>query len=207
MVNAEKTPPTTIFVAGLGRCGTTMMMHVLRAGGVPVAGPAPAFEVREMAPGAGLAVRQAWVEKHAGKAIKWIDPIAAPLALPKNSIAILMRRDRVEQAKSQMKMIALTVPGANTRSARRAMAAMIRVDVHKTWAQLQLVTDARLMAVDFEDVIVRPAETMKRLEDFLADCDVSFDSAAGQTAILRRPVACEPLFDIEQKLLEAEHGR
>lgn len=101
-----------LFVTGLGRCGTTMVMQMLQAAGVPCAGTYPAFEDVPVTPSA---VDHEWLAQQAGRAVKWIDPTVTRVRHA-NGAAIFLSRDPAEQAKSQLKMLG----ARNDRSARRA---------------------------------------------------------------------------------------
>jgi hypothetical protein len=57
-----------ILVAGLGRCGSSLVMRLLDAAGVPTVGTFPAFEEQTL-PRDALG----WVEAYAGRAVKVLD--------------------------------------------------------------------------------------------------------------------------------------
>lgn len=109
-----------LFVAGFGRCGTTMMMTMLDRGGFPVVGPRPAYEVGEMSPMAKPDPQ--WLRACAGKAVKWIDPIKARISrndLPTAPVIIHMDRDKRNMAASQVKFLSMLFPGAATNDSAR----------------------------------------------------------------------------------------
>ncbi|TMV86442.1 sulfotransferase, partial [Thioclava sp. BHET1] len=87
-----------LFVAGLGRCGTTMVMNMLARGGAPMTGEAPAYEVEET--WAACPRLASWLEANRGRAVKWIDPSAAPMPAGTLGKTIFLTRHAREQAPS-----------------------------------------------------------------------------------------------------------
>lgn len=61
-----------LIVTGLGRCGTTMTMAMLDAGGFAVAGPRPSYEDAARF-GIGR-IDHAWLDRQAGRAVTVVDP-------------------------------------------------------------------------------------------------------------------------------------
>ena len=60
-----------VLVCGLARCGTSLTMQMLQAGGMRCAGRAPAFEdFRAFAGG----YSDSWMREQAGGAVKVLDP-------------------------------------------------------------------------------------------------------------------------------------
>lgn len=91
-------PDTTIAVAGLGRCGLTMTMQMLDAGGLDVWGDPPAYEPGHYA-----------ADFDEIDAVKLVDPIGSEITglLPEPGALqwIWLQRDAKEQAKSMAKMV------------------------------------------------------------------------------------------------------
>jgi hypothetical protein len=90
-------PDQTLAVAGLGRCGLTMTMQMLGAGGLDVWGDPPAYEPNH------------YVGAWSSDAVKLVDPIGNELSglLPEPGALqwLWLARDAKEQAKSMAKMI------------------------------------------------------------------------------------------------------
>lgn len=83
-------------VAGLGRCGTSLVMQMLDAAGVPVIGEYPSFESEEH--NYGL------VETPPGYACKYLDMHREELPLPRGKVKwVWMFRNLKQQARSQIK--------------------------------------------------------------------------------------------------------
>ena len=92
-------PP--IIVSGLARCGSSLTMQMLHAGGVPCVGEPPAFEPPETNP---LNFTLDWMHAQEGKAFKLLDPQLSDCDFEgSGAIVILLRRNETEQAKSMAK--------------------------------------------------------------------------------------------------------
>jgi hypothetical protein len=94
----------SIAVGGLARCGTTLMMHMLHAGGIPCMGSKPDFEVDEFN---NRPVKAAFLERHSGHAFKLLDPHRTPLPHGFRGVLVWLDRDPAQQAKSQAKFVHL----------------------------------------------------------------------------------------------------
>lgn len=181
-----------LFVAGFGRCGTTMMMTMLDAGGFPVAGPRPAYEVDEMLPGR---IDRAWVRAQAGRAVKYIDPLVARISrndLPVRPIIIHMRRDVTEMARSQIKM--LEMAGYAIGDRRRAVRAFA-ADLTKKAPTLQGRIDAlgTVYHFSFEWVLAEPNAAARKLGAIIAEhFDTPLDIAAAAFVPEPRSPLCAP---------------
>lgn len=191
-----------LFVAGLGRCGTTMVMTMLDAGGFPVTGPRPAYEPSER----WVAGRpdMEWLNQQGGRAVKWIDPtrhLSLPGRLPVRPVVILLTRNAVEQAKSQCKLIKADCGHMTLgRHAVRAMARSNRRDVPVMRAALR--ASAHVHEWAFEDFLQNPwwgARALARLvgEHFNAD----FNTESACRAVIERSPLCLPDMRMEQFVL------
>jgi hypothetical protein len=91
----------TGFVAGFGRCGTSLVMGMLAAGGLQTVGQAPIFEHPK------LIERRAdmrFLRRQGGKVIKWVDPISTNIVHHAIGPVLWLDRHVTEQAKSQIKL-------------------------------------------------------------------------------------------------------
>lgn len=90
-----------ILVAGLGRCGTSLVMQMLHAGGVPVHGSWPSYEdpaqLRDAA--------RWWSECAPWSAAKVIDPHRFTDRWSGPAVVIFLSRDHVEQARSALRFM------------------------------------------------------------------------------------------------------
>ena len=145
----------TIIVAGCTRSGLTLMMQLLHTGGYPCFGTWPAFENYEL----GCIP----FSKVNGKAIKLVD---SHLQFPPQGdyYIIRLRRDLKQQAKSIIKFMRLIgLPASNKHipqiidSTKRDY---LKID---KWAK----TQSGMIIVDFEDMINKPKEVLKRISEFI----------------------------------------
>lgn len=194
-----------LFIAGLGRCGTTMVMRMLDRGGIPVAGSRPAYEPDQMKWNMPVSFRQRWVMEQAGRALKWIDPVHAVLDWNKwtggEVTFLLMRRDPEHQARSMAKMVGQRV----SKSGVAALAQNIRADQKRTEAYLERA--GNVYSASFEWGLKEPAELAAKLAQI---CKVSLglnlDQAAAAGAVIRRTPWCAPDLAIEEQLMMEEHA-
>jgi hypothetical protein len=198
----------TLLVTGLGRCGTTLVMRMLSAGGAPVVGEASDFErftVHDMADPALVAAEVR------GRAVKVIEPHrmvkAHPLLGVRPRHAILLSRDPVEQAKSQLNFVrtlaedALRRPGLlyshrpDNRVLRRAMTAAIVRDQARSGAMLR-TANVPVTPLRFEMIVTDPTAVADRLAFQLRPW-WRLDAAAMAAVVRRRDPAWSGSLDLE----------
>ena len=106
-------PDTTLAVAGLGRCGLTMTMQMLDAGGLDVWGDPAAYEPNH------------YVGAWETAAVKLVDPIgnefSGLLPEPGQLRWLWLMRDAKEQAKSMAKMVETTGRKVDWRRLRKTI--------------------------------------------------------------------------------------
>jgi hypothetical protein len=98
--------PYVIAVSGFGRCGSSLVMQMLAAAGVPTTGLPPSYEPDELRTLDRAALRR-WLGERRGHAVKFLDPHRFT---PPTNIAyrtIWLRRDRWQQARSHIKFAEL----------------------------------------------------------------------------------------------------
>lgn len=178
-----------LFVAGLGRCGTTLLMTMLDAGGFPVAGPRPSYEPTER--WAAGRPDMDWLRAQQGRAVKWIDPtrhFTLPGRLPARPVIILLTRDAREQARSQIKLLSFSV-GPQPRLAVKAMERSIRRETPIMRAQLQ--ASAIVYRFQFEEVLQSPHAVASQLRQIVGEhFGRDFDAAWAAHVVLPRPPGC-----------------
>ena len=189
-----------LLVAGLGRCGTTMMMTMLDAGGFPVTGPRPSYEPSERwrlgRPD------PAWIGAQGGKAVKWIDPTKFRAGmrnlLPTEPVIILMERDPREQARSQVKLLADMVEP--DRHVAKAMERSIRRDTPLVRAQMRAL--GTVYPFRFEDVLKAPLMVASQLRGIVDHhFGALFDSGVAARAVIPRQPSCASDFWMENVVL------
>lgn len=190
-----------LLVSGLGRCGTTLAMTMLDAGGFPVSGPRPAYEPSQHW-NMGLPDAD-WIRAQEGKAVKWIlGPLHRQKAirnlLPVPPVIILLERNAREQARSQIKMIG---PSATKlgRRAEKAMERSIRRDMPIVRAHMRSLGTVYQWA--FEDVLENPFWAGRALERIIGHhFDRDFDVEMAIRTVLQRDPACRPDMLIESHI-------
>lgn len=184
-------------VAGFGRCGSSLLMQMLEAGGMPVTGHYPAFEPEET----GVVVRGGtidprWLASIPGHAIKVLDPQKGHI--PKGDYrAIWCKRDPKQQARSQIKLLHILGIPAHERGLVKAFARSYERDQPKAWRKLHAAGVTRILEVEFEKIIAQPLEEARQIAGYCGGLD--FEKMA---AVVRsRPPECAPGMDLEFALL------
>jgi hypothetical protein len=193
-----------LFVCGLGRCGTSLTMQMLAAGGVPCVSRFPAFEHENTIPTrqSGSMLDLDWLRAHGGHAIKWLDPfrfVQLPADLPYT--VIWLDRDPMEQSNSQAKF-AWAVGGVPlpNRQQRKAVAARLPLDRVRSHSVLR--TAMRKLYLRFENLIDPAAGVEIQIADFVAPDFGHVDLAAMSRCRLPRGPECQGTLDIEMSLVE-----
>lgn len=196
--------PPILFVAGLGRCGTTLAMTMLDAGGFPVTGPRPSYEL----PVRWRVARpdMDWLHAQGGRAVKWLDPMHSPTLLgrlvPRAVVILLTRRPR-EQARSQIKLIEHTTAIKVNPTGVNAMERSLRRDLPIMRANLRSGA-AVVHEFRFEDVLAAPQAAASRLGEIVAEhFGALFDVGAAARVVIKRDPACAPHMNMETMVLPA----
>ena len=179
----------TLIVAGLGRCGTSMLMQMLSRGEVPCVGEWPAFE-----PDESKAPTPGFIAASAGKALKILDP--QRVGLPGDVRVIWLDRDHAQQAKSHAKFLHLLMGLHIGREERRRLAASMVRDTH---AAMVLIGSRPLMRLRFEEVLASPRGTALLLGEFAQHPGFNVDAAAA--AVHKRSPRCAEGLGMELSLI------
>lgn len=186
-----------VAVSGFGRCGSSLVMRMLEAGGVPpYRSRFPDYETIEVP---RLPDDASWLPDAAGLAVKFLDPLRfSPPAGPRYAV-VWLDRDPREQARSMVKFI-----GAR---GHRALAG--RVDESRIVHSLRRdrgrarrfweARGARMATFSFEGFLARPLEEAGRLGEFLGR---PFDAGRAATQVIERVPGCLAGF-LELGLLDA----
>lgn len=160
-----------ILVSGFPRCGSSLVMQMLHAGGVCTTGVWPAFEdTRFVVPGLSA---EYWRAQAGGRAVKLLDPHRHPPPKGLNIHAVWLSRDPKEQAKSQVKFGA-TMLGLP--SGRRELRAFKADNAANQSAALS-VLKARcgiVLRMRFEEILANPfvaATSLAVLVDGVVDAN------------------------------------
>lgn len=183
-----------IIVAGLGRCGTSLVMQMLAAACVPTIGDYPGFEddINMRLP--DLDAQREFYARAPGHAVKLIDPHlhAPPVGLDYR--CIFLTRNTTQQARSILKMAG----APNDRRARRAMETGVRRDTTRARAAIERIGSGRFLQLGFEEIIHDPAMAASRIALWTGVPLRAGAHEAMTACVRRRPAACLPyLMELE----------
>lgn len=193
-----------VVVTGLGRCGSSLIMRMLEAGGMPVVGTAPAYE--EAAACIGR-LRQDWLDRQQGRAVKVLDPLRAGISFREGRhVVILATRDPEQQAKSQFKF--LQVMGFAPASNRRARAALARSIARDTSELRYAVARVPALIVRFDLLVRAPGPYAEALDIVLGRWFEGLHIRDAAGLVVPRSPLCAPSMQMElNQLADMEaHG-
>jgi hypothetical protein len=163
-----------VVVSGLPRSGTSMVMKMLEAGGLPILtdglrtadedNPKGYYEVERVKNLAQEADRS-WLAEARGKGIKVISYLLRSLPSRFNYRVVFIRRDLEEVLLSQGKMLARRGEAEETPPER--MRALFEDDLWRARYQLAHRPEFETIEVHYSAVLARPLEEARRLAAFL----------------------------------------
>jgi hypothetical protein len=172
-------------VSGLPRSGTSMMMKMLEAGGLPVLIDKnnPSTELNPGGPYAyeltkTLGNDSNWLKDAEGKAVKIIAPLLRHLPKESQYKIIFMERDVDETLVSQQKLV--EGRGKDPASIGDAKILLQYREMFKSWLSTQ--DKMEVLLVDYNTLTTNPAQACKEVTEFIGaplDCtkmDKVFDS-------------------------------
>jgi hypothetical protein len=167
--------PPVIVVSGLPRSGTSLMMQMLAAGGLPVvtdevrggdeSNPRGYFEL-EAVKGLERGGDVEWLRRARGRAVKVVSPLLTHLPETFNYRVILMERHLAEVIASQDTMLARRGQPAETVAAGELTR---RYEVHMRHVRALLAGRRcfEALVVGYADVLGRPLEEATRITHFV----------------------------------------
>ena len=167
-------PDTIVVVSGLPRSGTSMMMQMLEAGGLPVLTDgrraADANNPRgyyEYEPATRLARDQAWFGQAKGKVVKLVAQLLSSLPPSRDIRIIFMQRSLGAIVASQRAMLErLDRQGADTSD--RQLAATYRQQLALVRKTTEMSDDAvSVLPVSYDETLQTPATTAAAVNRFL----------------------------------------
>jgi hypothetical protein len=194
-----------ILVEGFGRCGSSMVMQMLDAGGIAIIGKAPGYEDRRVLSPV-FSTRAAFYGTCTGKAVKCLDPHHFPPPPELNAVVIWLDRNTGEQAKSTIKFMNFLMPGCviDCRSSRRKLAASYSQD--RAPAQKSgLARTSPLKEIRFEEIITDPIGAAIEIADFLEPSFGSLDYEKMASVVIPRTTNCHHDL-LEIALIRAQGG-
>jgi hypothetical protein len=187
------TAPVTV-VTGFGRCGSTMVMTMLAAGGMDVVGGPPAYEdMRTAAKGYDAA----WVREQRGRAIKVLY-FRGLEYLPGDWRFVWLDRAPLEQAKS-MRKFHESEDNTRTRLTRRDVA-QLAADLRSDRKIALRLAKGRgpVLRLRFEGILARPAMAAAKLADY---CGLTVEAVPAMAAVVEsRSPKCAPDMSMELRL-------
>lgn len=160
-------------VSGLPRSGTSMMMQMLAAGGIPALsdGQRTADDDNpkgylEFEPVKKLRADSSWVPTARGKALKVIHALVPSLPTDLDYRVVFMIRDLDEVARSQATMLARHAK-AGAALTPEQLAAAYRVQLDKTFAWLDANPRFEVLRVQFAELIKDPGSGIAAINGFL----------------------------------------
>ncbi len=177
-------------VCGLGRCGTSMVMQMLAAGGAQVVGRSPAFEVDQAS---RIPLDKAWLQSLGDQTVKVLDPHRTWRGqVPAR--AIWLDRDDREQARSQAKFMSMVGGVRVPAGAWKRIRPCLKADRKAALARLVCMP---VLMLRFESILSAPGGAAEQLADWFPELDV----AAAAAVVQRRSPACAGGMDLELGLL------
>ena len=163
-----------VVVSGLPRSGTSMIMKMLEAGGLPVLtdglrtadedNPKGYFEV-ERVKSLARETDKSWLVEARGKGIKVISYLLRSLPPDFNYRVVFIRREIEEVLASQRKMLARR--GETEATPPERMRALFEDDLWRASYQLKRRPEFETIELHYSAVLARPIEEAQRLAAFL----------------------------------------
>lgn len=161
-----------VIVAGLPRCGTSMMMRMLEAGGVPVLAdgvrrpdednPHGYYEFERVKQ---IKEDKAWLPEARGRVVKMVSALLPELPADHRYRVVFMERDMTEMLASQQAMLVRLGEVDDHRPSEERVAAFERhVTSLLTWLERQ--PNFTLLRVSYNDMLGTPREQIERVNRF-----------------------------------------
>jgi len=195
---SEKPKPITI-VAGFGRCGSSLVMQMLAAGGMPTPySEFPSYEIR---------TQNLFLPNLYGGAIKVLDPHINKPPEGHDYRFIWLDRDPMQQARSMAKFFAAVKPEGLpdfSESQVQKLAESFRRDRPKCQSFMFNYTH-RVMKIRFEDILADPMAAAARISVFCGMLNTGLMAAQVRP---RGPECLPYLMEFEQMVeaWEAQNG-
>lgn len=173
-----------IVVSGLPRSGTSLMMQMLRAGGVPVLSdeqraadednPRGYLELERVK---NLRTDKSWLGEAHGKAVKVIHLLLPELPDDREYRVIFMHRALEEVVQSQAKMLERSGKQGAALGADR-LVAVFKNQLAQVSAGLHKRCNMRVLSVEHARLLASPREEAQRVAEFV-DRQLDVDAMAG----------------------------
>lgn len=161
-------------VSGLPRSGTSMMMKMLEAGGIPPLAdgrreadddnPRGYYEFERVKK---LPDDTAWLADAEGKAVKIISQLVLKLPTDRPYRVLFMRRQIEEVLASQKKMLIRRGTFQEDGPADERMAEILLGHVDRVYAWMEGQAKVDYLTVDYNEVLTAPEPIVRRVNEFL----------------------------------------
>lgn len=190
-----------VVVTGFGRCGSSLVMQMLDAGGYPVYGGRygyPAYEADEVT---SLPDASRWLAAAEGKAVKILDVHRHTPPRGRRYRWIWLDRDPEQQARSQLKF-GFFMFGVETdlETAVPKFTESYRGDRPQCWRVMERL-GGEILTLRFEELLSDPEGTAAKLGAFLRS---GFKVESASTVVRSRPSDCLPYLLELQLIRERE---
>ena len=190
---SENIQADIVIVSGLPRSGTSMMMQMLDAGGVPILSDAKREADNsnpkgylEFEPVKSLHINKSWVKDAQGKAVKVIAQLVPHLPSDFKYKVIFMERDLNEVIVSQQKMLGKPV---NKDAVPMSLYSAFQKQLEKVNIWIDAQPNVQVLSIPHKGVIENPAEQAAIVADFLGmDLDTDKMAAAVDPSLHRNKV-------------------
>lgn len=187
-----------ILVCGFGRCGSSLMMQMLDAGGIKCLGEGPAYEPAEVGMNRNM---KRLLFKLGARAAKILDPQRSKWPKIDGVKIIWMHRNPHEQAKSQVKFLTM-LSGYQMGSMKPHTIAKLTdsfvQDLQPTMGMLKSL-GADILEMHFEEVLESPLYAAQKVDAFVGH---KFDTEKAASVVIKRSHECAPGLDIEMQLVK-----
>lgn len=190
-------PPQPItIVSGLPRSGTSVMMQMLVAGGIPPLtddirtpdedNPRGYFEYERAKK---IKTDKSWLPDGQGKVVKMVHLLLLDLPMDRPYDIVFMRREPHEVVKSQGVMLSRSGKAGAALSPDQLIA-IYQQQIDRVLAFLRPYPAARVLEVNYNQLIREPAQTAQTLASFLArDMNIPAMAAAVDPTLYRNRAA------------------
>jgi hypothetical protein len=188
-----------VVVAGCSRCGSSLMMEILEAGGLaPHCDNRTSYEAGDIMD-AAIDGNGDILRRLSGKCVKVLDP--KRLTLPDVPMAwIWLNRDPVQQAASQAKFMSALFGIPSPRGS--SLADSVAKDNREGPEMLAARPTFRLLRVNFEELVTEPRRAVEAVAAFLEIPHTRLDRMVACVTV--REPACAPDLAMELRRMERD---
>lgn len=176
----------TIVVAGMGRCGSSMVMQMLAASGVECGCEAPLYERDDVAEGMNMSAR--WFAQIG--AVKVLAPQLFRIDPQAHIRVIWLARNLEEQAKSYIKCVRALGMAKHPGVSEDVVLQHYKDKIEEYCvAGLKAVHSFPLLPLSFEGILSDPVRAAVKIEAFCPEVELSVHQMA--SAVMERSPACK----------------